>query len=563
MNILGITCYFHDPAAALMVDGRLIAFVEEERLNRTKHSPQTFPSKAIDYCLKEGGLTYGDIDVLVCEHDLDVILKHDVRMQPYSHIFKKYPHFALEHEATYLAVKQKVIDYAKSKGINKYYFASHHDTHLATAYYGSGFDDAIILSIDGRGDTQSTVIAKGKDGNIDILDEVLLPSSLGLLYANVTQFLGYTPFEGEGTVMGLAAFGEDVYRDFFDELVYRDGHKFIVRPEASFNSTFDGFCGEIQNPLLKKFGPSRQFNPDPRNGIDENIAASLQACVERAVIDYVGHYVRETGVKKLCIAGGVAMNSKMNGRLFKELMLDDIYVFPVAGDAGCSIGGAMWYGRNFNNDDIAPISSIYCGPSYSDSEVMQSLIDVAGIKIETPNDIAYKAASLITDHKIVGWYQGRMEGGARALGARSILSNPGSIKDKDAVNMRVKFREPWRPFAPSILHERSSRYLGVEISAPFMTITFDVPEEVRNEIPATMHVDYTVRAQTVKQEDNPLYYALIEYMEELTGVAAVTNTSFNVKGEPIVNTPTQALDMFLKTDMDALVIGSYLVSKKH
>jgi carbamoyltransferase len=563
MNILGITGFFHDTAAAILINGRLVAFVEEERFNRVKHAPQTLPEKAIEYCLQEAKLTFKDIDVMVCEHDLDLIVQHDKTMEPYKSIFAANPNLAAEHSAYYLGVKKRILDFAASKGIREVAFAPHHHTHIAAAYYGSGFDEAIILSIDGRGDSQSTMIAKGKAGDIEVLDEIPLPSSLGLLYANVTQFLGYTPFEGEGTVMGLAAFGEDKYREFFDELVGRDGHRFVVKAEASFNELFDGFCTGIQNPLVKKFGAPRAFNPDPRNGIDENIAASLQACVERAVADYVRHYIQLTGIKKLCIAGGVAMNSKMNGQLYKMLSLEDIYAFPVAGDAGCSIGGAMWCAKQLHSETISPITNIYYGPQYSDAEIDEVLkASATGLVVEVPDSIAEATASLIAKHKIVGWFQGRMEGGARALGARSILSNPGSIADKDAVNIRVKYREPWRPFAPSILHERRSRYMGTDIAAPFMTVTFDVPEDVQHEIPGAMHVDGTIRAQTVRREDNPLYYDLIEAVERKTGVAVVTNTSFNRKGEPIVNTPQQALDMFMATDMDALAIGIYLVQKK-
>ncbi len=561
MNILGITGYFHDPAAALLINGKLVAYIEEERICRVKHAPQTFPEKAIEYCLKEAGLTFNDIDAMVCEHDLDLIVRHDKEMEPYKSIFAKNANYASNHSASYLAVKKLISNYASSNGISNIYFASHHDTHLATAYYGSGFDDALILSIDGRGDTQSTVIAKGSNGCIDILDEVLLPSSLGLLYANVTQFLGYTPFEGEGTVMGLAAYGEDRYSDFFNTLVHKIGHKFTVRPEASFNNLFDGYCQDIPSPFVNKFGAPRKYTVDPRNGVDEHIAASLQACIERTVCDYIGYYMRLTGIKKLCIAGGVAMNSKMNGYIYKNLVPEDMYVFPVSGDAGCSIGGAMWYAKNVCHEEISPISNIYCGPSYSDDDINTVLASCAGVEVTTPADMPNEVASMIADHKIVGWFHGRMEGGARALGARSILSNPSAIEDKDAVNIGVKFREPWRPFAPSILYEHRSRYMGSDILAPFMTITFDVPEQVRHEIPATMHVDGTIRAQTVRREDNLLYYKLIKSFGEKTGTPVISNTSFNRKGEPIVNTPLQALEMFMETKMDALSMGSYLVTK--
>lgn len=560
MNILGITGFFHDPSAALLQDGKLVAFVEEERLVRVKHANATFPERSIEYCLQEAGIGFGDLDAIVCEHDMDVILSHDPNMEPYRQIFKNQPELQIWHREIFEGAKGRFLDYASKKGIRKAVFAPHHHTHLATAFYGSGFDEALVLSIDGRGDTQSAIIAHGVSGEIRILDEVPLPGSLGLLYASVTKYLGYTPFDGEGTVMGLAAYGTDSYSDFFDELVGRDGHRFVVRPDAAFNELIDPLCKGIRNPLETKFGAPRAFNPDPRNGVDENIAASLQACVERAVADYLRHYIEATGVKKLCIAGGVALNSKMNGQLFRLLGLEDIYAFPVAGDAGCAIGAAMWYAKKMHGQNISPISHAYFGPLVSEDRI-QSALEKSAFKFVKPDNIAEATANLLADHKIVGWFQGRMEGGARALGARSILSNPTSVMDKDAVNIRVKFREPWRPFAPSILYEERQRYTGSLVHAPFMTVTFEVPEAAREEIPGAMHVDNTIRVQTVKREDNPLYYEAISAFGAKTGIPVLTNTSFNRKGEPIVNTPEEALAMFGATKMDALSIGSYLVTK--
>ena len=560
MNILGITGFFHDPSAALLVDGNLIAFVEEERLVRVKHANATFPVRSIDYCLQAAGIGFGDLDAIVCEHDMDVILSHDPEMEPYRQTFKNYPELQIRHREIFNSAKNRFLDFASKNQIRKAVFAPHHHTHLASAYYGSGFDEALILSIDGRGDTQSAIIAHGLAGEIRILDEVPLPNSLGLLYAGVTKFLGYTPFDGEGTVMGLAAYGEDTYRDFFDELVGRSGHRFIVRPDAAFNELIDPLCKGIPSPLEAKFGQPREFNLDPRNGVDENIAASLQACVERAVADYLRHYINNTGIRKLCLAGGVALNSKMNGQLFKLLGLEDIYAFPMAGDAGCAIGAAMWYAKEAHGQIISPISHAYFGPAVAD-DTIRKVLEKTAFKFARPGNIADAAATLLNEHKIVGWFQGRMEGGARALGSRSILSNPTSLADKDAVNIRVKFRESWRPFAPSILYEKRARYTGSTVHAPFMTVTFDVPVSARAEIPGAMHVDNTIRVQTVKHADNPLYYEVIGAFDRKTGIPVLTNTSFNRKGEPIVNTPEEALAMFGATDMDALAIGPYLVTK--
>ena len=560
MNVLGITGFFHDPSAALLVDGKLVAFVEEERLVRVKHANAIFPEKSIQFCLKEAGISFGDLDAIVCEHDMDVILSHDSEMEPYSLVFKKHPEIQALHRQIFMGAKERFLDFASRNGIRKAVFAPHHHTHLATAYYGSGFDDALVLSIDGRGGTESAIIAHGLNGEIRTLDEIRLPNSLGLLYASVTKFLGYTPFDGEGTVMGLAAYGTDIYREFFDELVGRDGNRFTMKPEAAFNELIDPLCKGICSPFEARFGQPRDFRPDPRNGVDENIAASLQACVERAVLDYLTPYIKSSGVKKLAIAGGVSLNSKMNGHLLKQLGLEAIYAFPVAGDAGCAIGAAMWYAKEMSGQKIKPISHTYFGPSATEGQI-QSALGKTAFKFTKPDNIAEASAKLLAEHKIVGWFQGKMEGGPRALGARSILSSPSSVADKDAVNLRVKFREPWRPFAPSILYESRQRYTGSLIHAPFMTVTFEVPKSVINDIPGAMHVDNTIRVQTVKREDNPLYYEAIAAFESKTGLPVLTNTSFNRKGEPIVNSPEDALAMFGATEMDALSIGAYLVTK--
>jgi len=553
--------FFHDTSAALLSGGDLVAFVEEERLSRVKHAPGIFPEKAIEFCLREGGISFEDLDAIVCEHDIDAILTHDISMEPYKTIMARDSDTYAWHRKIFLDAKNRFIDYAKQNNIKNIIFAPHHHTHLAAAYYGSGFSDALVLSIDGRGDTQSAIIAVGSGGDINVLDEIELPNSLGLLYASVTKYLGYTPFDGEGTVMGLAAYGTDRFKDVFDEMVGRIGHRFTVKADAAFNDLIDPLCKGIQCPLVNHFGEPRKFDPDPRNGVDEDIAASLQACVERAVRDYVHYYIEKTGIRKLCVAGGVAYNSKMNGQLFQMLQLDDIYAFPVAGDAGCAIGAAMWYSKQVANEAITSISSAYYGPHYSAEEIRRALKKYS-LTASKPGNIANSVATLLADHNIVGWFQGRMEAGPRALGARSILSNPSSIADKDAVNIKVKYREAWRPFAPSILYENREKYMGSKISAPFMSVTFKAPEAVQSEIIGAMHVDGTIRPQTVQHDVNPLYYDLINNFKARTGIGAISNTSFNRKGEPIINTPDQAIEMFLATELDALAIGPYLALKQ-
>ncbi|WP_333804624.1 carbamoyltransferase family protein [Sulfurospirillum sp.] len=560
MNILGITGFFHDTSAALLIDGELVAFVEEERLIRIKHAHTIFPEKSIEFCMKKAGLKFSDIDAIVCEHDMDVIINNDQLIEPYKSLMDKNIELKAKHNSIFFNAKNNFLRFAKEKGIKEAIFAPHHEAHLASTFFGSGFSEALILSIDGRGDTNSMVIAKGIGTQIEILDEILLPTSLGLLYASVTKYLGYTPFDGEGTVMGLAAYGKDVYSDFFNSLIKQEDFKFSLMPEISFNSLIDPLCDDIKSPLIKAFGPPRDFNPDPRNGIDENIAASLQAFLERIVIKYISHFINETGIKKLCLAGGVAQNSKMNGKIYKALNLEDIYAFPVSNDAGCAIGAAMWYENLYGYNKIKPITTIYTGPEFSPFEIFAALKDSPYV-IEEPDDLAQEVAKLLHEHKIVAWFQGKMEGGARALGARSILSNPTSLEDKNNVNIKVKFREPWRPFAPSILYEERLKYIGCDIHSPFMTITFDVPKKAQQNIVGSMHIDNTIRVQTVKKEDNELYYDMISKFGQLSGISVVNNTSMNRKGEPIINTPKEALDMFANTELDALAIGPYLLRK--
>lgn len=560
MNILGITSSFHDTSAALLIDGKLVSFIEEERLIREKHAFGKFPENAINFCLKNSNMDFSDIDYLVSEHQLEVIMQNDIEINPYKKVFEKNEVLKNNH-IKYFHNKLKAIKtFCKEKGIKKHTFAPHHFTHLYTAFYGSGFDKSLILSIDGRGEKESLVLAIGENTEIKVIDRLFLPQSVGLLYASVTQYLGYKPFDGEGTVMGLAAYGDRRYISDFENIINYHNNRINVDYSSYFCEMFNPIFKGVRSPLEKLFGKKRHFRKDPRDGIDEHVAAGLQYSLENVVIEYLDYYLKKYGLKKLCLAGGVALNSKMNGRILEMIELDDFYVFPVSNDAGCAIGAAMWLADK-EGDKIKPgIDNVYYGEEYDNNYILK-LLKNRGLKFYDYDDPNEKAADMLAEHKIVAWYNGRTEAGPRALGSRSILANPSSLTDKDNMNNKVKFRESWRPFAPSIMYEYMGDYTNKIIHAPFMNITFKIKPEKINNIIGASHVDNTARFQTVTENVNPRFYDLIDSFRKKTGIPAVLNTSFNRKGEPIVNKPEEALDMYLSTNIDALVIGNYILEK--
>lgn len=576
MIILGINAYHGDASAAIVVDGQLIAAAEEERFNRIKHAAG-FPRRAIAYCLRAAGVTPQEIDHLAVARDpkarLVKKLLHAARM----------PRLALDRLGAWRKFATIQEELARACGIGaddikaQLHRVEHHQAHLASSFFVSPFESAALLSVDGLGDFASTMWGVGEGCKLSIQGALAFPHSLGIYYTALSQFLGFWKYGDEYKVMGLGAYGEPAYRDAFEKIVRLNG-------AMGFDLGLDYFChhqsgpemtwGEGEPVLGKLFGAKlTELLGPPRasdDGIEQrhyDIAASLQERLEAAMLHLVGHLHEATGQKKLCLAGGVAYNCVANGRILRDTPIEELYIAPAAGDAGLAIGAAfyVWH-QVLGRPRRFEMKHSYWGPQFSAEECKQSLKEKTTdgefrIGELTGGELARTVAAKIAGGKIVGWFQGRMEWGPRALGNRSILVDPRNSMMKDILNRRIKHREPFRPFAPSILRERVSDYFEQSHPSPFMLLAYEVKPEKRNEIPAPTHVDGTGRLQTVDRETNPLYWELIHEFEKLTGVPVLLNTSFN-DNEPVVCTPREALDCFNRTKMDVLVLGNYVIEKR-
>lgn len=561
MLILGVSALGHDPAAAIIKDGKLMACAEEERFNRIKHAFLCFPHQAINYCLKEVGASIRDVDYFTFYMQPHALCEAAIYAEPYRTYFMQNPYDFLKWLRLYRTVEQYIVEFCK-KYEQKLIFVDHHEAHLASAFYGSRFHEANILSIDARGESNTTCIAHGRGTQINILKKIQVPHSLGMLYTSLTHFLGFNQYEGEGSVMGLSSYGRDEYREQFDRIIHCSNGGFKVCPEYIWNTDTDNILSKIPNGLEELFGPRRSYRPDPRNGIDEHIAASLQAKLEEVVINLCKYSYEQTGLKTFCLAGGVALNAKMNGRIIGEDFVDNLFIQPLANDAGCSIGAAYWQYQKVTGARPQPMNDVYLGSKFENEEI-EALIKIAKIPYKQTDNPAEEAANYLVRQKIVGWFQGRMEVGPRALGCRSLLAHPGIMEMKSFMNDKVKRRELWRPFAPSILSDYSDEYIDNQknIDAPYMILNFNVKEEKKQALRAAMHIDGTVRPQFVRREINPLFYDLIKAFGQRTGIYAVLNTSFNIKGEPIVHKPAEAIECFLKSGMEVLIIGNFIMEK--
>ena len=581
MNILGINAYHGNASAAIVCDGRLIAAVEEERFNRVKYAAG-FPAQAIRYCLKEAGLTLAGIDHVA------------VPRNPYARLGTKIfyalkmPSFARERAK--VLVKFTGIPEALAqafdtdpKKINaKFHRIEHHQAHLASSFYCSPFERAALLSADGLGDFASTMLGTVSGSRMKIEGVVTFPHSLGLFYSAVTQYLGFLKFGDEYKVMGLAAYGQpeqlEQLRDIvrFDTASSSNGFKLALDyfshhrtgPEMSWAEADKTptlsklFSGEME----KRLGPARC----PEQTLEQrhrDLAASLQARLEEIYLGMLKKLAASTGLKAVCLAGGVAFNCVANGKIFDATPFEQIYVHPAAGDAGLAVGAAfyVWH-QILGKQRSFVMDHAYWGPEYSKEEVRRAT-DTNGLArngysiTELPEaEMVKRAASIIADGKILGWFQGRAEWGPRALGNRSIVADPRRPEMKEILNQRIKHREIFRPFAPSILAESTAEYFEKSHPSPFMTLAYSVRSEKRGKIPAPTHVDGTGRLQTVTREANPLYHALISAFRDLTGVPVVLNTSFN-DNEPIVCCPEEAIECFQRTQMDALVLGNFLITR--
>jgi carbamoyltransferase len=591
MNILGISCYFHDAAAALLRDGQLIAAAEEERFTRKKHDYE-FPQQAIDFCLRAGGINAMDLDYVVFFEKpfikFERLLLTNMQTFPRSHaVFR-------EAMITWLGDKLWIKHLMQRRlGIppKKILFSEHHLSHAASTFFCSPFDEAAILTVDGVGEWTTASLGIGSGTDITLLKEIRFPHSVGLLYSAFTAFLGFEVNEGEYKVMGMAPFGMPRYIDKVYKLIRlgndgsfeldMDYFSFHHSTNKTFNRKFEALFGPPRDPKVNFFTPlsgyPSYFGDKPANYdalAHENqhyadIAASIQAVTEEVLLTMARAAHRETGLTKLCIAGGVALNSVANGRILRETPFEELYIQPAAGDGGGAIGAALYgYHMVLGRPRGFVMEHASWGEAHGHNEIECFLRsnNIRYEQFENEDRLIERVVDRLQEGKVIGWSQGRFEWGPRALGHRSILADPRRNDMKDLVNIKIKFREPFRPFAPSVLAEQAEEYFVLpdaarHYPARFMLYVVEVKEEKQALLPAITHVDGTGRLQTVRRDVNPRYYKLIESFGQATGVPVVLNTSFNLKGEPIVNTPAEAFNTFNKSGMDVLVLGDYMIDK--
>lgn len=597
MNVLGVSAFYHDSAAAIVVDGTIVAAVQEERFSRKKHD-SAFPSQAIDYCLATAGIELGDVDHIVF---------YDKPFLKFERLLETYLAFVPRGFASFrmsmpIWIKEKLFQKSLlKKEFEKYddtidwderlLFSEHHLSHAASAFYPSPFEEALVLTMDGVGEWTTTSAAIGRGNELRIVKEIHFPHSLGLLYSAITYYIGFKVNSGEYKVMGLAPYGEPVYKDLMLEKLMD------VKEDGSFrlDMSYFNYCTGLtmtNDKFSELFGqPVRQREDDLLEQFHMDMAASVQAVTEEIVSRLIKSLVEETGIKNVCLAGGVALNCVANGKLVREKLVDNLWVQPAAGDAGGALGAALLtyhYHKNqprqVDPTKLDGMQGSYLGPEYDQDEIERRLTACGAVftSFNNENEMVNEAAALLADEKVLGWSQGRMEFGPRALGARSILGDPRSEKMQKTMNLKIKYRESFRPFAPSVLREDVARYFETDVDSPYMLLVDKVKPEIcremsedesklfgidklnvaRSDLPAITHVDYTARVQSVHKETNPLYYSLINQFKSLTDCSVVINTSFNVRGEPPVCTPEDAFKCFMGTEMDALAVGNCILLKE-
>jgi carbamoyltransferase len=559
MYILGISCYFHDSAACLLKDGIVVAAAEEERFTRIKHD-NNFPINAINYCLKEARINPNKLNYVVFYEKpfqkFERILQTCVETFPYSFkMFKEALPQWIAEKLRMPGVIRKKLDY---KG--EVLFVPHHKSHAASAFFASPFEKAAIVTIDAVGEWTSTAIHYGEGNEIKTLKVINFPHSLGLFYSAITSYLGLKVLNDEYKVMGLAGWGKPVYYKKFKKLVdfKEDGSFKLNMKYFSYTHTEKMFSDE----LVKEFGKPRE----PDGKIERkhmNIAASLQKITEDIILRIVKHAYELTNSENLCMAGGVALNSVANGKILMSKIFKNVFFQPAATDAGSALGAALYaYNSILGMKRRYVMKNVFLGPKFSNREIKEFL-ESKNVKFTklSKKEIVKATAEALAKNKIIGWFQDRMEFGPRALGHRSILANASNPRMKKILNEKVKHREWFRPFAPSLLFDEVERYFNFNLDMPFMIITLPVKKEKRREIISATHVDGTARPQTTIQKRENIYHELIEEFYSLTGIPAIINTSFNLKGEPIVCSPEDALNDFMKTKMDYLVVENFLISK--
>ena len=592
-NILGISAFYHDSAATLIQNGKIIAAAQEERFSRKKHD-EKFPKNAINYVLQEGKINLNEIDHIVFFEK--PFLKFERLLETYLAFAPKgFKSFSLAMPVWLrekLFQKKYLFDLLQEldknfKDIKKIKFSEHHYSHAASAFYPSPFEEAIILTLDGVGEWATTTLAHGKGNQITILKEIHFPHSLGLLYSAFTYYTGFKVNSGEYKVMGLAPYGKPIYKDLILE------NLIDLKEDGSFRLDMSYFNYATGLTMTNKkfehlFGqPARKKEDEQLTQFHMDIAASIQAVTEEVVLRVTRYIAKEYNVKNLCMAGGVALNCVANGKILKDQTFENIWIQPAAGDAGGSLGAALAYWhqelnhkRKTNSDDS--MNGSYLGPSYENTTVEKELLSLnANFKKYSEEELLKILASELSKEKTVGWFQGKMEFGPRALGARSILADPRSEKMQKELNLKVKFRESFRPFAPSVLSEDVNDWFDLKTPSPYMLLVAEIKKEMqipmtieqdklfgieklnikKSKIPAVTHVDYSARIQTVHQKTNPRYYKLIKKFKEITGCSVLVNTSFNIRGEPIVCSIKDAFRCFMGTNLDILAIEDFVLFK--
>ena len=560
MKILGVSCFYHDAAAALVSDGAVVAAAQEERFTRKKHD-QEFPKNAIEYCLQFAGLQGNDIDAVVF-YDKP-LMKFDRILQTYAATWPKGLLSFLKAMPSWIRQKiwipQTIKDELDFEG--DILFAEHHGSHAASAFLVSPFEEAALLTTDGVGEWDTTTFGIGRGNEITLLSSIEFPHSLGLLYSAFTYYLGFRVNSAEYKVMGLAPYGEPRFFDLImKELVN-------LKSDGSFRLNMRYFTYEFGlrmtgRKFSKLFGEPVRTPESKLTQFHKDVAASLQKATDTVMVAMARHVESVTKMRYLCMAGGVALNCVSNSKILEETSFDDIFVQPAAGDAGGAVGAAFYYYNTIlGNRRSYKMNDVYLGPEYSD-DAIEALLQSKNMSYRKcgRGDLLKETAQIIADQKVVGWFQGRMEFGPRALGNRSILADPRNPKNQSLVNLKIKFRESFRPFAPTVLEERMEEYFEFDRPSPFMLFTATVRPGMRT-IPAVTHVDGSARLQTISRAQNQLYYDLISEFERQTGCPIVINTSFNVRGEPIVCSPDDAIRCFMRTEMDSLVIGSFILEK--
>ena len=587
MKILGISAFYHDSAAALIVDGDIVAAAQEERFTRKKHDHR-FPKNAVEYCFKEAGISADDIDY-VAFYDKP-FLKFERLLETYltyapigiQSFIKAMPLWIKEK----LWMKELIKNEIGFEG--EILFPEHHESHAASAFFASPFDEAAFLTLDGVGEWTTTSYGIGKENKIKILADIHFPHSIGLLYSAFTYYTGFKVNSGEYKVMGLAPYGEPKYVDtILNELM-------DLKEDGSFklNMKYFNFAAGLtmtNSKFHKLFGREPRKPESDLTQMDMDLARSVQDVTEEVMLRLARHIKKETGQKYLCLAGGVALNCVANGKVLRENIFEDIWIQPAAGDAGGALGAALFTWYHYLNNERGKTNGTdfqkgsYLGPEYS-NQAIKTFLEKRNIPFKETSDeeLPSLTAELIANENVVGWFQGRMEFGPRALGNRSIIGDARSKKMQSIMNLKIKYRESFRPFAPSVLEEKISEYFEIDRPSPYMLLVADVKKKrqkqmteeedklfgieklniIRSDIPAITHVDYSARIQSVNKDTNPRYHKLISEFERKFGCAVIINTSFNVRGEPIVRSPKEAYTCFMRTEMDYLVLGNYLLDKK-